>query len=136
MKKKWILLLVIFVNISYICYSQVQEGSVKKVKSVQNEYFTKELVLTSEEGEKFWPLYKSYKSEIRAARKEFKADQIVLEEKVLNIRKKYKAEFKNVLGSDDRVNKLFVVERNFKEILKQELLQRKVTGNVEQEDQD
>ena len=87
---------------------------------------TKELQLTSEESEKLWPVYNNYRNEIKAIRKEDQTDQIILEEKVLNIRKKYKDDFKSILGTDERVNKLFVAEKNFREMLRKELIKRNI----------
>ena len=123
MKKRISLLLAIFINISYFCYSQVGEGNNKKAEALQIAYLTKELSLTAEESQKFWPVYNNYTAEIKSARKD-KEDQLALEEKVLNTRKKYKDEFKRILGSDDRVNQLFVAEKNFRDILRKELIKR------------
>jgi len=123
MKKKFTLILVLFINNYYFCFSQPPQD-IKRADSVQIEYLTKELELTPDESEKLWPVYNSYKNEIRNIRKEEKGDQIVLEEKVLNVRKKYKDDFRQVLGSDERVNRLFVAEKNFTELLRKELMKR------------
>lgn len=125
MKKRLTLLLLISINISYICFSQVQDGNSKKAETVHIAYLTKELSLTPDEAQKFWPVYNNYKQEIKSARKGNESDQIELEEKVLNIRKKYKNDFKTVLGSDERVNKLFLSEKNFTSMLRKELLDRR-----------
>lgn len=125
MKKKIIVLLAICINISYFCYAQSKKGDLRKVKSLQVAYITKELALTPEESEKFWPVYNNYKNELKSTRKEENDDQIELEEKVLNTRKKYKADFKRILGSDDRVNKLFVAEKSFRDMLRAELKNRR-----------
>jgi hypothetical protein len=125
MKKRFTLILVLFINNYYFCFSQPPQD-IKRADSVQIEYLTKELELTPDESEKLRPVYNSYKNEIRNIRKEEKADQIVLEEKVLNVRKKYKDDFKVILGSDERVNKLFIAEKNFTEMLRKELLKRRL----------
>ncbi|GEO10538.1 hypothetical protein [Segetibacter aerophilus] len=125
MTEKFTLLLVLLININYICFAQPQQNS-KRADSLQVEFLTKELDLTSEESDKLWPVYNNYKNEIRNIRKEDQSDQIVLDEKVLNIRKKYKDDFKAVLGSDERVNKLFVAEKNFMEMLRKELIKRNI----------
>src|SRR5215210_3351429 len=128
MKRKFVVLFVIFLNVSYFCYSQAQEGYSKKIDSLQVEYFTKELVLTPAESEKFWLVYNNYKNEIKTARKEDESDPIALEEKILNIRKKYKNDFKVILESEDRVNKVYVLEKSFREMLRNELLERQSKG--------
>ena len=124
MTKKVTVLLVILLNINYFCYAQAQEGNSKRIDSLQIEYFTKELVLTQEESVMFWPVYNSYKNEIKGVRKENESDPIALEEKILNVRKKYKDSFKKILEDDERVNKVYVLEKNFREMLRNELLDR------------
>ena len=131
MKKKLTLLLVIFININYFCFAQAPEGNSKKAETALNAYLTKELALTPEEAEKFWPIYNSYSNEIRSAIKDYGNDQLKLEEKLLGIRKKYKNDFKKVLGTDERVNNVFVSEKKFKEMLKEELRERNKSGEPE-----
>jgi hypothetical protein len=124
MKKKLTLLLVIFININYFCFAQGQEGNNQKAESVQKAYITKELALTPAESDKLWPIYRNYKNEIRSAIRE-NGSQIEMEEKVLNTKKKYKNDFQKVLGSEERVDKLFEAEKNFREILRKELMDRR-----------
>ena len=125
MKIKISLLLVFFININYFCYAQAPDANAKKAETLQVTYFTKELALTPDESSKFWPLYNNYKNEIKGVSKDDGTDPIASEEKVLNIRKKYKNDFKKVLGSDDRVNKVYVLEKSFTEMLRNELLDRR-----------
>jgi hypothetical protein len=56
-----------------------------------------------------------------------------MEENVVNIRKKYKPEFKRVLSDEGRVNKIFTADKNFRDILRKELQSRK--GNDNQNNQ-
>ncbi len=81
-------------------------------------------MLNAYESEKFWPIYNNYKNEIKTARQDSESDPIALEEKILNIRKKYKGDFKKILENEDRVNKVYVLEKNFREMLRNELLDR------------
>lgn len=122
MMKKFIVLLVVFININYFC--NAQDANSKKIDSLQIEYFNKELELSQEESDKFWPVYNTYKNEIKNTRKESESDPIVLEEKILNIRKKYRGDFKKILESEDRVNKVYVLEKSFRDMLRDELLKR------------
>ncbi len=125
MKNKLTLLLVVFISTNSICFAQSAINSTK-ADSIQVEYLTQQIALTTEESEKFWPVYNNYKGEIRSIRRENNNDPIELEEKVLNIRKKYKDNFKTILGTDDRVNKLFVAEKNFNKMLQKELIKRNI----------
>jgi hypothetical protein len=117
--KKVILFLLFFVGVSYICQAQPP-----KVQAIFVAYATKELNLTSEEAEKFWPVYNQYFEELKKVRQENKSDELVFEEKALEIRKKYKPQFKKVLNDDIRVNKVYVLEKSFKEMLRKEIQKR------------
>ena len=125
MKKKLILLLAFCINIGYICFGQPAETRAKKVEEIQKAYFIGELSLTPEESTKFFPIYKTYRDELKTLRKDKGEDELEYAEQVLGIRKKYKAEFKEVIRADERVNKIFLAEKNFKKILEEELDKRK-----------
>lgn len=126
MLKKFLFLIVLFLNISYFCNSQPQEGKYKRAETVLEDYITKELSLTPDELQRLKPVYKSYFLEIRSARKDNNGDPIAVDEKILGIRKKYKEDFKKILGSEERVNKLLIAEKNFRDILRKELIQRRM----------
>ncbi len=125
MKKKVYLLLVFFINISYICFGQPGEARAKKVEELQKAYLTEQLSLTPEETAKFFPIYDDYREELKNIKKDKGDDEIEYAEQVLAVRKKFKAQFKEVLGSDERVNKIFIADKNFKKILQEELDKRK-----------
>jgi hypothetical protein len=65
MKKKVILLLVFCINISYFCFAQPTDAGAKKVEEIQKAYLTEELSLTPEESTKLFPIYNSYKNELK-----------------------------------------------------------------------
>ncbi len=122
--KKIILIFAFIINVGYICLAQGEGSRASKVEAVQIAFLTKELDLSPEEAQRFWPVFNNYKQEIITARKQHTAE-IELEENILNVRKKYQGEFKKVLGSDQRVNKLFQADKNFKEMLRKELMERR-----------
>jgi hypothetical protein len=95
-----------------------------RMKVLKIAFITEHLALTSEEAQKFWPLYNAYDAEIKKARHAVVDDQLKIEEAVLNIRKKYKPEFKKVLNDDERVNKVFRVDGAFNEEVKKEIQKR------------
>ncbi len=101
-----------------------RDGSM--AESLKVAYITKELNLTIAEAEKFWPVYNAYQAEIKKAKKDNiqNPDPLVLEEQVLNIRKKFKDSFKKVLGSDERANKLFIAENEFGKMIRKEWQKR------------
>lgn len=92
-------------------------------------FITKQLSLTNEEAQRFWPVYYSYLFELRKTRQAKKnGDVLEMEEGMLNVRKKYKIEFKKILNTDDRVNKALTIERDFLNVVRKEVQQRKTGG--------
>ena len=122
--KKIILSALFFLNISYFCLAQ-EEGRKNKIEAIQVAWFTKELSLTTEEAQRFWPVYNDYRDELVEVRKDTRNDEVLFEEKVLNVRKKYKTDFKKILGTDQRANQVFVAEKSFREMLRRELMKRR-----------
>ncbi|MEI6184745.1 MAG: hypothetical protein WCP65_04395, partial [Bacteroidota bacterium] len=101
-------------------------GKMIRKESLKIAYITKELNLTTAEAEKFWPVYNAYQAEIKKVKKDYlqNQDPLVMEEQILNIRKKYKDSFKKVLGSDERANKLFIAENEFGKMIRKEWQKR------------
>ena len=89
MLKNLIILLAFSLNLNYICLAQQPEDKQNRAEAIQAAYLTKELGLSKEEAQRFWPIFNNYKEELRKARQE-RTDEIEFEERVLNIRKKYK----------------------------------------------
>ncbi|NCT92802.1 MAG: hypothetical protein GXC72_00125 [Chitinophagaceae bacterium] len=94
------------------------------VQTLKIAYITKQLSLTTEEAQKFWPVYFNYFDEIKQARVNQKTDVLAFEEAVLNIRKKYRDEFKKILGSNERAGKVLTADREFNNMVKKELQNR------------
>ena len=105
-------------------YCSAQDGGDDRIEAVKMAYITKELNLTPDEAQRFWPVYNNYMNEIKTANDNNANDEIKREETIVNIRKKYKIEFKKILVSDTRVNKVYVVERNYRDLLRKELQKR------------
>jgi hypothetical protein len=100
------------------------------VQGLKIAYITRELNLTTDEAQKFWPLYFGYFDDLKKAKTESKDNVIAFDEKVLAIKKRYFTDFKKVLGTDERANKVFLVDRNFGAIIKKEIQNRqKVLSN-------
>jgi hypothetical protein len=87
-------------------------------------YMTKGLALTTDEAQRFWPVYYNFNDELNAAKREKKDDIIATDEKILIIKKRYLVEFKKVLGTDERANKVFLCEREFGNFIKKEIENR------------
>ena len=116
-------LFILFFLLLHVYFCAAQEDIDKEgddIKAVRIAYITNQLKLTPDEAQKFWPVYNNYLQEIRKARRDNPNDVVARQEQIVNIQKKYKGEFKKVIGSDDRVNKTFTAEPEFREKLKSE----------------
>lgn len=126
--KKVSYLIIVLLCISFFGFAQQNDAPMagRNIQGLKIAFVTKQLALTTDEAQKFWPVYYNYMGELKKARQERKDDNDVLsfEENVLNIRKKYSTDFKKVLGTDDRVNKVLTVDRDFNNVLKKELQER------------
>lgn len=88
-------------------------------------FITRELNLTAEESQKFWPVHNAYMEEMKNARKTQMGNEIAFEEKALAIRKKYNADFKKILNSDERANRIFQAEKGFNHVMGKEWIERR-----------
>jgi membrane-associated HD superfamily phosphohydrolase len=120
-----ILFIVIFYSLLYTSVAKAQPPSNEKMRALVIGYITKELDLTSEEAQKFWPIYNQYETEIKEARKQQK-EELDLEEDVLKIRRSYKVKFKTAGISEQKVDKLFKAEKKLIHHIRQNIAKRKL----------
>ena len=94
---------------------QIPENKLQEIKAQKVAYLTQKMDLTPEESQKFWPVYNLYDKELEALRKERREahkamkdktglseaesataidDELAGQQKELDLRKKYAAEFK------------------------------------------
>jgi len=128
--KKILLILVIALGVSVVTVAQDEErkGNGSRIEALKIAYLTKKLNLSTDEAQKFWPIYNQYMGEIRKTRidaRQNKEAEIPTEEKLLNIRKKYNGEFNKALSSE-KVNTFFKAEKEFGTVLQKELLERRM----------
>jgi len=129
--RKILYLLLLLLPFSGMAQDGIRGESKQRLEAIQIAYLTKELSLTTQDAEKFWPVYNKYQDELRGLlRNGGEEDVLNRQQKALDIRKKYKTDFVKILGGD-RTNKLFQAEDKFREMVKRELQnrQKKRAGN-------
>lgn len=104
--------------------AQPPGGGGGKLEAIKIAYITQQLNLTPAEAQRFWPVYNSYSSEVKAARNTYPNDEIAFDEQLVSIRKKYKPEFKSILVLEARVNRTFIIEKEYREMLRNALRNR------------
>jgi hypothetical protein len=123
MKKLLFTIAIILVGFSFvIAQPDNKQNRAEKVQALKIAFITQKLDFTSEEAQKFWPVYNRYESEIKQVMLTNKGggDVIDNEEKVLNIKKSYRSEFIKVIGPP-KTNTLFNAEREFRGVLMRHL---------------
>ena len=119
----------------------------EKIETQKIAYITNKLALTATEAQQFWPVYNEFSDKneelVKAFRKsnledrdvnvetisdkeamDMADEQIIHAQKILDLRKKYHAEFKKVLPAK-KLLKLYQAERDFKKFLLKEIKERR-----------
>jgi hypothetical protein len=97
----------------------------EKIEMFKIQFITKNLELSSREAEGFWPVHEAHKKAMQEIIKTKMSDEILLQEAMLNARKKYKADLLPVLKTEERVNKALRVERDFLYKMRHEVSKRR-----------
>ncbi|MGN6246711.1 MAG: hypothetical protein ACTHNG_00060 [Ginsengibacter sp.] len=115
-------LLIIIAVLGFTSFTMAQQGNGReRIQALKVAFITQKLHLTTAEAEKFWPVYNQYDNEIMQVRANNRnGDVIEKEQKVLDIRKKYRSSFEKILGPQ-RLNDLYNAESDFRKILIQRL---------------
>lgn len=112
-------------------FAQENENNQKpdgnRLEALKIAFITKRLNLTPEEAQKFWPVYNQYAAELKKVRLDANQSgeaSIEVDEKILNIRKKYNGEFAKAL-SPQRADQFFRSEKEFGAFVTKEIIQRR-----------
>lgn len=99
-------------------------AELKKIQAMELAFITKELNLNPAEAQKFWPIFNQYRNDLKQAAqaKDYK-DNLDRQQKMLDVRKKYKNDFEKVV-SQERANKVFGAEDEFKSLVRKEFQKR------------
>lgn len=104
-----------------------------RLEAYKIAYLTRNLNLSVEEAQKFWPVYNKYVNELKQAKMQHRnLNKVSFEEKIVNIRKRYKNEFGHALP-DERVNQFFQADRDFNNYVRKELQERRELKQMHQQ---
>lgn len=109
--------------------NQPDDKKLQDIEALKVAFISKELNLTPEEAQKFWPVYNQYSKEMNATLQDKDPDIIDRDEKVLNVRKRYRDQFTKLLGPD-RMNRMFNAEANFRKLLIRALKRQRQKANL------
>lgn len=106
-----------------LCQQPPKGERLAQLQGLKIDFINRYLQLTAADSG-FWKVYTPYSFELRQAKMKSTDDIIGLEEQVLSIRKKYQPEFRKVLGSEERVQKVYTVDREFNKLVREEMQKR------------
>jgi len=108
-------LLTILIALGAISFGNAQDGGedqkVKDVKALYVAYVTKQLDLTPEEAQKFWPLHTQFENDLKTVKKDL--PELQKQQAYLDVKKKYQDNFVRVLGAN-RCDRFFRIDGEFK----------------------
>jgi hypothetical protein len=126
--------IVLFLAISILTIDANSQNE-NKIEALKREYLTKNLELTPQESEKFFPLYREYEIKKKNLRKSLRndlkgvehdgnsasMDKIMhQEQEILDVQKEYVQKFRQFLP-EQKILKLLSVEKEFKKMLLEKL---------------
>ena len=126
------------VFVSAVSAQSPHQDKMQKIEALKAAFITKKLDLTPEEAQRFWPVYNEYQKELwglyrkkrqsqvpgKDASAKKLTDDLDIDAKILNVRKRYRDEFSKVLPAA-KVTALSQAEREFREELIKELGDRR-----------
>jgi hypothetical protein len=124
--KKFLLILILLSQSFAFVKAQDDNPDTKqdRIQALKIAFITQKLQLTSEEAQRFWPVYNNYENDIKQVIiTNRSSDAIDSEEKALNIKKRYRSEFVKVIGQP-KMNTLFNAEKEFRGVLMRHLKNR------------
>ena len=92
--------------------SFAQDDEREDGESLLREYLQKRLNLSKAEADRFGPVYLNYFKELRQTNQQYKSDPLIRQQKVIDLRVRYRDQFKNIMG-EKRSNDVFKHERDF-----------------------
>ena len=111
--KKILYILVFVFSLSSISFAQDDDPG-GKLREKMVEYIQNKLSLSKAEAEKFQPIFLDYLRDMRSTKQQFKGDKLILQQKVVDLRIRYRDQFKPIIG-EARSNAVFQHEREFVE---------------------
>jgi hypothetical protein len=112
--KKILYILTFFMLLASASFAQDDADKAAKIRERMQEYLQNRLDLSKAEAERFGPTFLNYFNDLRKTTQEFRGDRLVQQQKVAELRLRYRDQFKTIMG-DQKSNDLFRYEHDFVE---------------------
>jgi hypothetical protein len=112
--KKYVIILILFLTgLATYAQDEGNDDKASKIRDRMSEYIKDRLNLSRNEAEKFTPVFLRYFQEFRQIHGENKSDNLVLKQKIIDLRIRYRNEFRQIM-EEPKANKVFVYEDEFR----------------------
>ena len=136
--KKGILGIIMCLTMNTALMAQDRREHYERIEAIKVAFITKKLDLTTEEAQKFWPVYNNYQKELMELMRKRREDRqktgiapndiinadLTNESKMLELKKKYKKLYLKAIPAE-KVLLLYQAEREFREHLIKQLNHRR-----------
>lgn len=120
--KKFVIILNLVMLTALGAFSQDEEGG--KIPERMKQYIQDRLNLSRKEADKFSPVFFRYFRDFVQTHRQFKGDRLVLQQKIVDLRLRYRGEFRQIMD-EQRANKVYIYEDEFRVKAKEILEARK-----------
>jgi hypothetical protein len=140
MKRLSVIIFILMLSTSL--FAQSKSERYEQIETIKVAFITKKLDLSSEEAQKFWPIYNNYQKELMLLMKKRREERLrtdiepndkinldlSYESKMLDLKKKYKKLYSKAIPAE-KILLLYQAEREFREHLIKQLNHRRKPTN-------
>lgn len=112
MKRFLFILSLVLVTSSGLFAQEEDDNNNEKIQDKMSEYIQKRLDLSKDEGNKFIPIFHKYFKEWRQTIRENRGDRLVMQQKIVALRLRYRAQFREIMG-DQRGDQVYNHQERF-----------------------
>ncbi len=121
--KKYLLILTLLLGSFSMAFAQENQPGDEQEKQARLQalyvaYVTKQLDLTPDEAQKFWPIHTQFENELKSVKSSL--SELDKEQARLDIKRKYQESFTKILGSN-RCERFFRMKEEFSRKLRERL---------------
>jgi hypothetical protein len=113
--KKLLLILTLFFCSGIAVMAQEDDDQAEgneRIRDKMSEYIQKRLHISKSEAQKFSPVFLRYFKEWRMTVRQFRADKLIMQQKIVDLRLRYRGEFREIIG-EKRANQVYDHQEGF-----------------------
>lgn len=115
--KKLVFILTLLLSFTSVINAQADDNEDSRIRDKMRQYIQQRMHLTKNEAERFTPVFIRYFREWRSTLKENRTDRLILQQKIVELRIRYRSEFKEIIG-EQRSNEVYRHQEIFIQELK------------------